>query len=182
MYAYKVGAPYSTTRSRWPETPILQLVDGGHALTLFLETPTRDERQAVRNGVAEFAWIDAGLAGLLAYRFAPGLPWSDCPYTPHREEPGATAHVPAAAEGEHLLVQVAMVDAATGIVAALRQVTWPAAFVNVVGDSVRRMAGEPYNGLEFELAVARLYGQYPGPEGTARLVADRAVATCVGGR
>jgi len=178
MYVYQVGTLYHPDRTSWPETPSLRMTTKGHDLTLFYSRPTSAEVQAVRNGVAQFAWVDAGAVGVLAFRLG-DLPWADCPYHPYgEEEAGLWPAIDELAPGQHQLVHLVLVDAATGIIRAQRALTWPAQFVRVVRTSVTRMLEAPHDQAASDAALDALYEQYP----THELAALRAAATCVGGR
>jgi hypothetical protein len=176
MHRLAVGEPYRPTVRQWPETPHLRLATGGCELALFFATPTAREVQAVRRGKAQFAWVDSEHAAVLAFRFGDGVPWSDAPYTPHREHPDTPAGLP---EGDgHLMVVVVLVDAATGIVRAIRGVTWPPRFVAAVRRSVDRMLATPFSPQAADAALEALYARYPN---TAELVRQRADVVCTAG-
>jgi len=176
MHQYAVGQPYHPDRTRWPEVAQLRLTPAGADLTVFLATPTSAEIAGVRDGRAQFGWIDAEHTAVLAYRFHPGIPWSDAPYTPHREV--TAAHVPDTNPGEHLLLHVVLVDAATGLVAAMRAVTWPHRFVAAVRSTVARLATATFSPAAADANLAELFARYPA---TDALVRQRADVTCTGG-
>ena len=113
---------------------------------------------------------------MLAFRFDDGVAWSDTPYTPHREHTDTPAGLPSG-DG-HLLVVVVLVDAATGIVRAIRAVTWPPRFAGAVRRSVDRLLAAPFSPQAADAALEALYGRYPK---TAELVRQRADVVCTGG-
>lgn len=176
LHPYEVGKPYHPTRRSWPERAVLRLTAAGADLTLFLNRPTSREIHGVRRGAAEFAWIDAEDTGVLAYRFTPGIPWSDAPYHPHREERGHIPGIPADAGA--LLLPINLVDAATGIITAMRQLTWTQAFTAAVRVSVDRMWQQPTNPAAVDAAVNNLFARYPA---TPDLIAACATVSCRGG-
>lgn len=177
VYRYAVGEPYNPRVTSWPEAAQLRLtVETGAELVMFFNSPTEAEREAAARGPARFAWIDSEHVGVLCYRFEPGIPWSDAPYTPHREEK-YTAGVPGPA-GRHLLVLVYLVDATTGLIQAMRQVTWPPRFADAVRESVARMAAAPFSAAAADDALDAIFARYPD---TADLVRHRADVTCRGG-
>ncbi|MFI7524515.1 hypothetical protein [Nocardia salmonicida] len=178
MAAITVGQPYDSRRSHWTPVPIARITETGIRLVLVIENPTETEVAAVRSGVARFAWIDASDIALLAWTFAPGIPWSDVPYSPHLERPGDTPGICFAPQ-RPAAVTVVLVDADTGLVCAVRETTWPHEFAAVVRDSVAEMAAIPADMNAIDAAMASLYITYPD---TAELVAMRAAATCTGGQ
>jgi hypothetical protein len=179
MHLYKVGGLYNPARRTWPETPLLLVpMNQAAELVLFMRRPTAGEIQAVRTGRADFAWVKADDFGVLAYRFTPGIPWSDTPYNPHRDV-RPDGHTPGIAPGDgHLLVQIILVDAATGIIAAMRQLTFPPRFVAAMRDDIDRLLDKPFSETAYLRGVEALYARYPRPE---HMVRDRAVANCQGG-
>jgi hypothetical protein len=176
MYAYAVGKPYNAGKTVWPEMPALRLTAQGTQLLLFYRSPTDQEISAIRTGKASFGWIASELTGVLAFRFHP-LPWADVPYTPHREQPDDTPGLPEGDEGQ-LLVQIVLVDADTGIIRALRALTWPERFTKAVRASVQEMLDKPFNAAATDAALDALYARYPQ---TDQLVRQRADVTCTGG-
>jgi hypothetical protein len=75
-------------------------------------------------------------------------------------------------------VVVVLVDAGTGIVRAIRAVTWPPRFVAVVRRSLDRMLATPFSPQAADTAVEALYARYPR---TGELVRQRADVVCTGG-
>lgn len=178
-YRYEVGQLYNPQIRYWAaETPSLRMTaDYGIELALFYHGPTSVEIQAVRNGLAQFAWIDTdGPVGVLAFRFGT-LNWADCPFTPHRKEPDYEPGLPELVAGRHLTVVCPLVDATTGIIKAIRLTTWPAEFATAVKASVDRMREAPYTKLAHDAALDGLYAYE-----TYELVQLRSAARCVGGR
>ncbi|MBF9135232.1 hypothetical protein I0C86_41010 [Plantactinospora sp. S1510] len=175
MHAYRVGGLYNASRTSWNEGTYLRFTAAGPELILFFARPSAKEIADLRRGAPWFAWIDSEHVGLLAFKFGTAIPWSDAPYHPGREsEPVTFDH-----QGDnHLLLLVLLVDADTGIIRAMRQVTWPPAFAQRVARSIRRMSATPYSERAFDLALNQLYRQWPGTE---QLVEERADITCYGG-
>lgn len=175
MYEYAVGKPYNPSRTVWPETPFLRLTEQGTQLLLFYRSPTDQEISAIRVGKASFGWIGSEHTGVLGFRFQP-LPWSDVPYTPHRKSPDDMPGLPEG--GDQQLVQVVLVDADTGIIRAVRTLTWPERFTKAVRASVQEMLDKPFSPSAADAALDALYARYPD---TNQLVRQRADVTCTGG-
>lgn len=178
MRSVAVGKPYDAQRRCWAPVPIARITHTGIHLALMIASPTEAEVEAVRSGLPRFAWIDGSNVALLAWAFAPGVPWSDAPYSPHLEQPGDMPGI-APAAGNSAPVTVVLVDADTGLVRAVRDTAWPHDFTAVVRDSVARMAAAPLDMNAMDAAMAKLYITYPD---TAELVAMKATATCDGGQ
>jgi hypothetical protein len=178
MPTLRIGALYNSSKTSWAEGVNLRLIAGQEPeLLLLFANPTPAEVEAIQRGKAQFAWIDSEHTAVLCYRFGDHVPWSDTPYTPHRER--ASDGTPGLPPGTgHQLVVVILVDATTGIVRALRQITWPPRFAGTVRKSVTRMLATPDSPEAADAAVDALYQRYPR---TDDLVRQRADVTCTGG-
>jgi hypothetical protein len=173
----KVGQQFGTRREPWPCSPHLYLAAEPVLYGVFIPSPTPHEIAGVQWGLAEFAWVEGKHEGFLLSRFSPrGLPWSDCPYSPHRES--VPAVLPVLGQRQQLVVTVMLVDSLTSRIAALRALTWPAHFANAVRATVGRLAHQPYDPQAAKLAAEQVYERYPLGEGAQRWVRERAVATC----
>lgn len=180
MHLYAVGSPYHEGQRTWPETPHLRIAaDGLVEFVLFMASPTDAEITAVRHSELEFAWVDGRYLSFLVYRFNPGIPWSDCPYSTYfAQRAGTGGDPPASAEaGLHQVVHVILVDAATGIIKAMRMTTWPPDFVGHVAASMRRMREVPFTQLAHDRELNAFYQTY-----TPEQMLARAGARCVGGQ
>lgn len=178
MHDYRVGQPYSPTRRGWPEIAQYNYRQGGHELVLFFRSPTSREIRAVRQGAAEFALYHHEDLVVLLYRFGPpgeGVPWSDAPYTWHLVPPEQRTLPPAGDElgpEARALLSVILVDAGTGIVRALRQVSLSPEFTRALHDAIREQAARTWSEPVYDAQVDMLYGRYPTTE--ALLAAARA--------
>lgn len=178
MATYRVGQLYHPGVRQWPETGQLRITPDGVQLALFMAAIADWEIAELRTGTAEFAWVDGEHAAILAYRFGGAQrAWSDCPYHPGRD-PGAGLPAGAGGDGTHLLVHVVLVDADTGLIVAMRQVTWPPGFARRVAETVERMLAGGYNARAHDNALDAIYGRYTNSD---LLVAQRADIVCVGG-
>jgi hypothetical protein len=131
-----VGQLYSPTRTSWPETPHLRLTPAGCDLTLFLTEPTTEEASELATGAVSFAWVDGGPVSVLCFRFG-AMPWMDAPFEPW-QVPESERGVPAGDPDQYLVLQVTLVDAATGIVKAMRVAAWTPDFAEQVRETLRR--------------------------------------------
>lgn len=178
--ALRVGSAYLPGRTRYPEAVQYLYRAGGHELLFWLRSPTRDEVESIRRGQAWFAlYVEQPLIVLL-YRFDSAIDWSDAPFSIHLVPPDQRA-LPAAlgeAEESRALLQIVLVDADTGIVRALRQLTWSPAFTAVVHAAIREQAAKPWDVAAYDRALAALYQRFPTSEALLRA----AVARTEGGR
>lgn len=167
MPELRVGAPYNPARRVWPETAQYSYRGGGHELVLFLRRPTPAEVAAVRGGASEFALYHHEDQICLLYRFGrpgEGIPWSDAPTSWHLVPAAERVLPPATSGAERALLTVVLVDAADGLVRALRTVTWSPAFTAAVHAALRDQAARPWSEALYDANRTLLYARYPSTE------------------
>jgi hypothetical protein len=167
----QVGQLYSPNRTSWPETPHLRLSPAGCDLALFLNEPSDDEAREVRTGAVSFAWVDGGPVSVLCFRFG-AMPWMDTPFEPWRL-PAGERGVPAGDPGQYLVLQITLVDAATGIVRAMRVAPWTPGFAEQVRETLRRQLAAPEDHGAAARRLAAMY-QHDSEE-----LAGQAAARCI---
>jgi hypothetical protein len=179
----RVGEAYSPTRRSWTEDVDVNYRKRAWELRLFLARPTVREVEAVRRGPAEFAFLEADDALLFLYRFGEALPWSDKPFSWHllaRSRPEEALLPEPVREGEETrdTLQVVLVDAASGIVKALRLLTFSPSFTVALRLAVAREAERPWPGdAAYDARIRRLYARYP----TSAAMLRDATARTIGG-
>jgi hypothetical protein len=192
LHEYRVGEWYSPTRTTWPDGVAHYAYRGGvHELLLFLSSPTPNEVRGVRQGEAEFGLVAQGPLIVLLYRFAsppehpgarprPGaaLPWGDAPFTVHRvsEAERTLPELPSSPE-ERALLAVMLIDAATGIIRAIRVVSLSPAFTSALEEAIREQARLPYEAATYDRLLDALYARYPSSDALLALAGVR----CMGG-
>ncbi len=186
---YAVGQPYNQLRRRWPEGARYTYRGSQHELILFFRQPSAREVRAVGQGRAEFALVAEGPLLVLLYQFRPPpehlgappsvvIPWSEAPYTWHRVPlDERTLPEPATDPEQRALLTLLLVDADTGIIRALRALTFSPAFSAELEEAIREQAQLPYDAATYERLQAGLEARYPSTE--ALLAVAR--ARCVGG-
>ncbi|MGW4246625.1 hypothetical protein [Nocardia sp. NPDC004722] len=150
--------------------------DGCHGeLLLVLPEPDDIEIAAVESGKAQFAWVDSEHVALLAFRFADGFDWSDAPYAPNPDA-AVDGEVACAADGR-LILRVILVDGDTGVIRAVRHMSWPAPFTHFVRLTAARLCRAGYSETAAGAEQDSLYAHY---RTTADMVRRRADAACIG--
>lgn len=176
MAVYRVGHPYRAGVGQWPEAAQLRVTPASAELALFWARPEPGESAAVSAGAAQFAWVDVERIAVLLARFGGDeAAWVDCPYHPAQDP---QVRPPVVAAGQPLLVHVVLVDAGTGVVAALRTLTWPPGFAHRVAQTVNRLLAVPAAPGAIDAVLDALYTRYPH---TDDLLLAHDVARCVGG-
>ena len=175
MYAIQVGQPLNPDINSWPPMPEYNFMDGSHELILSFANPRRQEIEAVREATAHFAFTIVGDIIVFQYRFGAALPWSDCGYNWHRvnEEARTLPEMPTA--GERALLSVIFIDVNTGIVKALRALTFSHTFTKRLHQAIREQAARPFPD-DYDQQAKWLFVNY-----STKQLRQRAIASCTGG-
>jgi hypothetical protein len=139
-----------------------------------LKRPQAHEIRSIARGPARFAFGVAGDVIFLCHQFGQMSWWDTC-YTWHRV-PRAERVRPPADPALHALLTVILVDATTGIVRALRSLTFSAPFTARLHQAIAVQAAHAYDDQTYQDQVNCLYARFT----TEQLVA-RAIAGCQGG-
>lgn len=138
---YAVGEPFERGRTNLPPgVGVVLHEDEPLQVILSVFKPNLREVEAVQTGRSRFAWVEHGVNGRLLFKFG-SASWGDCPYSPH-QFPSDLQMRP---RGTHRIVIASLVAAETGLIAALRQFTWPAYFINTIVESLSGLAAKPYS-------------------------------------
>jgi hypothetical protein len=175
MHKLSVGQPYNPARRSWPECAQYNYRNGSHELLLFLASPSEREVKSVRGGESEFAILVAQPVIVLCYRFASGLPWSDAPFSWHLVPEAERELPPEPGPEQRATLQVLLVDAATGIVRAIRLVTLSPDATMILHRAIAEQAAEPWDPGSYDRALEELYRRYPSSEAMARAAVVRVV-------
>jgi hypothetical protein len=161
-HTYQLDKPYVLGRTSWPEAVEYNFRSGEHELRLLLKWPSLAASNAVSHGPCEFALVVEGPVILFLYQFGAAIAWSDVPYLWHLL-PKEQRTLPDAESSEaRALLQVILVDAGTGLVRALRVVTFSLAFTGVIHAAIRSQAEFPWIGpVGYDIALANIYRRYP---------------------
>lgn len=175
-----IGQLYDPTRPGLPEGMSWRLSTGGVELLMAFPRPSQTEIDAVhgRSGPARFAVIEQPNVLMLCARFGEGIRWQAQPWQAVRQEPGYPAGLPGADAPADFLLQIHLVDAATGILCAHGEVSWPPPFVATLRAAIDRHLAGAQDDAAASAEIAELYRRWPK---TADMVRDRADATCRGG-
>jgi hypothetical protein len=169
MHRIEVGKELVPGHGPWPELSEFNLLDTGPELMLRFAGPTAAEVEAVRAGPCAFALAEAERAFFFLYTFGTpgaGVPWSDAPYcchlVPEGRRPGLALFATAATRWA---LQVVLLEAGTGIVRAVRLVTFSAGFTRELARAVQRQGlGPAPRPEEWGRRVAAAYRRYPSTE------------------
>jgi len=177
MTPIEVGELYHPQRTTWPELAQYNYDANGHHLTLFFEAPSTQEKLAVKRGPWRFALYEHGSVLFLCHR-SKTSPWSDSPYSWHRV-PLERRQVPPVLEGdERAVLGIVLVDAATGVVEAIRSLSWSPDFSTAVHEAIRRQIESPYEPGQHNADINEAYKKHS----SVRSMVKAAFAQSGGGR
>lgn len=178
MHILEVGKLYHPNRTSWPELGEYNCRSGQHELRLFFRNPQPQEIKAVQEKKAEFAFttLEGGLLFFL-FRFGDGvISWSDSPYCYHLL-PEAERVLPFLSSlQERAVLNIILVDAATGIVKAMRVVTMELDFCQKLTAAIREQAQTPWNQTAYDGALAVAMGRYDTMQLLSRAAAKMSVS------
>ena len=161
---YRVGEPFRSGRSAWPEGAQFNYNVAGHELTLFYSNIRDDMIDEVRRGQAEFAMIVEHPVIVLAYRFGNSIPWGDAPYSWHLQ-PASWRVVPPLGHSPEAraLLWVSLVGADDGIIRAQRGLTLSPGFSRTLHDAIRTQAMMTFDPAKCTSAVSKIFLNHPSP-------------------
>lgn len=176
MHKLEVGRLYHPGRRSWPEGTHYNYRSGGHEWLISFPRPSMEEIFAVRKARAEFALGLERDILFLFFRFGDRL-WSDASYTywlmPENQRSLPEAE---ATENTRARLNVILIDATSGLIKALRAVTFSPEFTGALHEAIRIQAENPVTPAEYEAALSDVYGRW-----TTGMLLARAVAQCQGG-
>ena len=159
MQIVAIGKPLFEERCELPEAIEYNYQAGDHTLLLSMKNLHPKEIEAVRQDEAEFALYCENSIVFLLYRFGDALPWSDSAFSWWNvAEEDRRIPAPQANPAERILLKIILVEAATGIVKAIRVTTLSPAFTENLHDAIRQQAtSQQFSRNEF---VARSFLVY----------------------
>lgn len=160
-----VGKPYIPGRRNWPDsTADYNWRAGGHELRLFVANISKAELRAVESRRLDFGLlVDLPELYIISRFFDPRNPAKmvisfDCSYTPHLVQPSERTPPPAFEETNpklRALVTVILVEATSGIVAALRASTYSPEFTRALHRAISEQLAMPFDEAEHRRRVAQ---------------------------
>ncbi len=159
MQIVAIGKPLFEGRTELPEAIEYNYQAGDHTLLLSMKNLHPKEIEAVRQEEAEFGLYCENSIVFLLYRFGKALPWSDSAFSWWNvSEEDRRIPEPQANPAERILLKIILIEAATGIVKAIRVTTLSPAFTAKLHDAIREQAmGEPFSRAEFVTRSLAVY-------------------------
>lgn len=177
-HALRVGAPFDPRR-RGPLPEATHYAwdprhepAAHHRLVVMAARPTAAERAAFKaGGTAEFAFAVEGPVLLFFWR-AEGWPWSEAPYAWQLQRTDGVPSTADIGDATGVMLDMILVDAATGLVAAMRRVALPGRFGRALHEAiVAQSQAEGWSEPAYDGALRRLMAR-PTSDLVARAHAD----------
>jgi hypothetical protein len=178
LHLYSVGRPYDSRRTTWPEGADFNYRGGEHELRIFLEGATPREIEAVRSGPVDFGFFSEPEGLFLITRFGPSLSF-DCSYSWHRVDPAERTLPPPSEETRpelRALCHIILVEATTGVILALRAVSFSPEFTRALHRAIADQAAGSFDPAAHRQWADRMTRRFP----TGQLWA-RCTTRCQGG-
>jgi hypothetical protein len=160
MYKIEVSQLYVPDRTEYPEGCEFNFSNAGYELRLFYANPNRNEINAVRKGKANFGLFIHEQVIFLLWQFKP-QPWSDSPYcywVLPEDRRGIPEAIP---DGMGVALQIILINAATGVVEAIRQIGLETEFSRALVGGIETQITNPISPQEYSYRVERAYQKYP---------------------
>lgn len=176
-----VGKLYKPGQTSWPVCVDYNYTTNGHELRLFWNQMAKQEIMEVKKGRAEFALFIDQRVMWLCFKFGT-MPWSDQPFNIQLVPQDIRALPQELEANQRASLVILLVDADTGILKAIRSLTFSPAFSVALHKAISEQCREPVpswllNTQEYTAFINSTYDKYPYPDDMVR----KAVARCRGG-
>lgn len=172
MQIVAIGKPLFEQRSELPEAIEYSYQAGDHTLLLSMKNLHPKEIEVVREAEAEFGlYCENGVIFLL-YRFGEALPWSDSAFSWWNvAEEDRRLPAPQINPATRILLKIILVEAATGIVKAIRVTTLSPDFTEKLHNAIREQAaGKELSRAEFVARSLAIYKNQTPSELVAKAI------------
>ncbi|MBP2634685.1 MAG: hypothetical protein H6Q72_592 [Firmicutes bacterium] len=168
MQTGQVGQSYIPGQVKLEEQLRYRLDNEGHSLLIIKAGVTRRETEDIEQGTAQLGvYIDGPIIFFL-FKFGTGK-WNDAPYSWHTVPAGIRVYPEEAKETGTLTVT--LVEAADGLVKAVRKIALATEFAAKLNGAITLQANCSFNGLSYAKHINLVYNQYNAEDMAAMTVA-----------
>ncbi len=167
---FEVGSLYKPKKTNYNEGTRFDFLQSGAVLELFYDRPTPGEIQDVTKGRFELGFYEKDEVIFMLFRFGSGQ-YMDAPYTAHLSAP--FEFMEKIEQGLGFGLNVFLVDAATGILRAMRYVGLSNDFSQRFKKAVERQKKQGFDKTAYAAAIQMVYANY-----STKDLARRADAWC----
>lgn len=177
-WALIVGKPFSDLRAKWIDGSFeYRYWSGNHLLQLCIASPSQEDIYAFGSARIDIGlYIEADVIFWL-FRIFGLMDWSDQGFSV-RLLPESEQCIPAISDGDRIPLTLVMVDADTGLVSALRMVTYSPHFSRLFYRAMQRQKESPFDRNLHKEKIAAIYQRFPNSKALVRsaIVVERAGA------
>lgn len=155
MEVLAVGSPYPHNVEHLPQGSHYNYDSSGHWLHYLFDSPTKAEIDSIQKGPAQFGLFVMGPVIFLVHQFG-DMPWNDAPYS-WWMVPVEYRNIPTISNGEHAFLRVVLVDTRTGIVEAIRALTFSAQFTQKLHQEIVWQSHSPWEQRTHDLVIKVIY-------------------------
>jgi hypothetical protein len=169
MYTSQVGQPYIPGQVKLGEQLRYRLDNEGHSLLIVKAGITCQEIEEFEQETARLGvYIDGPIIFFL-FKFGTGK-WNDAPYSWHTVPAGIRVYPEEAKETGKL--SAILVEAADGLVKAVREIPLAPEFADTLNGAITLQANCSFNGLSYAKHINLVYNQYDAEAMAAMTVAQ----------
>jgi hypothetical protein len=150
-----VGDLYYPGRTELPERCDYNFYDAGHELVIMMGSPTAKEIEDVRKGDPKFQLYTAPETLVLLFKMG-DQPWSDAFYSYWLVPQERRAAPQDLQPGQLASLMIYLVDAMTGKIVVMRNLTFPEKFGQRLHKSIQKQIEHPVSAKEIDAATRRL--------------------------
>lgn len=157
MQTGQVGQYYESGQDKLEEKVVYRLDKDGHCLVVIKAGVTPKEVENIQSGRVELGiYIDGPIIFLL-FKFGTSN-WNEAAYSWHTVPRESRVFPEQAADNS--ILKVTLVDAATGLIQAVRQIELTQEFAGKLNEVITIQANGSFNGLSYAKHINMVYNQY----------------------
>ena len=158
MHVIAIGKPYDRSIKEWPEGTHYNFDSSGHWLHYFFSNPADVERVSIQNRPAQFGIYIQGPVIFLLHKFG-DMPWNDSPYS-FWAVPEQYRRLPDINDQDHAFLRAVLIDTSTGIVEALRALTFSAQFTRRLHEEIVLQSMKPWDPGAYDSVIKSIYSNF----------------------
>ncbi|MCL4722643.1 MAG: hypothetical protein KJZ90_00010 [Rhodocyclaceae bacterium] len=168
LWRLAIGQPFSPERMKWDDGRFeYRFFKGNHLLQVCLSSPKQSEIDAFRSGKMNIGlYVERNVIFFL-FRIEGCMDWSDQALS-IQLVPSTDRELPPLKPGMRTLLSMVLVDADTGLVAALRAVTFSPQFTRLMNQAQSRQLDLPFDADEHQAVIADVYRRFPNSKELAK--------------
>jgi hypothetical protein len=156
-----VGEPFSPEVTEWPERFEYRYFQGNHLLQICAANLTACDIERFSSGQVHVGLFLSKNVIFFLFKIAGLYDWSDQAFSLQLIDAVEDRELPPAIPNTHQVLSVVLVEATTGLVKAMRVVTYSKHATAVLHRALQRQLDEPFDKAEHAEIIADVYTRYP---------------------